>query len=129
MTRRGWIVAGYLLAFSFGAVSGAAIVEGRTATRQTALFGPLRKSSAFMTLLEQRLDLSPSQRDEVEKILSRYETERRAALAPVEPQLQETRDAMRHSVRETLSPNQQTDFDALVVEFDKARESRRLKEK
>lgn len=120
-----WKVAGAFVAvFILGAATGAAIGHVVEVRGAIDMFDSAKRGSrhgTFIWSLDRKLALSDDQRARIETILKSYDARMDEALAPVEDAARDVRKAMRAEVRETLKPEQQSEFDRLIASWDAAR--------
>lgn len=77
--------------------------------------GKSRRSSRAQ--LADRLNLSPDQRRMLDSVLDARNEKMKALLAPVRPQLDSVRFAARAVIRARLSPEQQANWDQVLIEM------------
>jgi Spy/CpxP family protein refolding chaperone len=71
----------------------------------------LRQQCAYSGVLQRELGLTNEQRDSVRAIWRRHRSEFRAALAPVQPQLDSIRAHIRGELRAVMTAEQRASFD------------------
>jgi hypothetical protein len=115
------VLAGVFLA---GAVSGGALTA-RVASRrvQAILAGDPKQvlPALYGEVLTRRLGLSPAQRRDIERIVDDDHAELARVGQSVYPELSAMRQRRHARIRALLTPAQQAQFDALVVDYERRR--------
>ena len=118
--------------FAAGVVTGGLLVHKaervRSPQRQTAsrVQGPAAGFRLeLLRRMERELDLTPDQRQRIDKILEESQDRSRALMEPVTPQLREEVKRAKAEFREVLTPGQQATFDTLLKQQQRPRETRR----
>jgi len=83
-----------------------------------------RRRCSYSGMLQRELSLTDAQRDSVRVVWRRHRGEFRAALQPVQPQLDSVRAQVRAELRAMLTPDQRTAFDRLIARERSERERR-----
>ncbi len=99
---------------------GAVLVGGAlgfTANRAIERRDDPRKTRSSRAQLADRLNLSPDQRRMLDSVLDARNEKMKALLAPVRPQLDSVRFAARAVIRARLSPEQQANWDQVLLEM------------
>lgn len=124
-----------MVIFGTGVVTGGLLVhkvsENRpTKAHQTAGLKPPTISPGtmrieFLRRVERELDVSPQQRDAIDKILTASQERTKKLMEPVAPKLRDEMQATREAVRNALTPEQQKRFDELAKAQQRPREPKR----
>ncbi len=99
---------------------GAVLVGGAlgfTANRAIERRDDPKKNRSSRAQLADRLNLSPDQRRMLDSVLDARNEKMKALLAPVRPQLDSVRFAARAVIRARLSPEQQANWDQVLLEM------------
>ncbi len=110
--------------FLLGAVTGAAVWHVVYAHMVTDMFDAAASGSrrgVFLWSLDRKLDLSKSQRRDIEAILRDYDRELAEVSPPPDPRVLALRDRMRSDIRSKLDEKQRARFDDLMRDFDEVR--------
>ncbi|MBI1722787.1 MAG: periplasmic heavy metal sensor [Gemmatimonadetes bacterium] len=75
----------------------------------------VHRRCSYSGMLQRELNLTDAQRDSVRAIWRRHRGEFRAALAPVQPQLDSIRAGIRGELRAMMTPPQQVAFDRFLA--------------
>jgi len=121
---------GIVFAFVIGLIVGGFVMAALVKTHAVHFMrgGPPRMHEVIGRELTGNLELSPSQREEVAKILAEYETVFRALGQKSKDDLQATARDMETRIRGVLSPEQQKRFDENVRRVHERMEHRRDRE-
>lgn len=124
-------------------IFGAGVITGALAVRQTpTLNAPVRQrppvpnrsgiiSAAgdlrleFLRRAQRELDLSPDQRERIDKIIKDSQERTRKLMEPVAPELHAELQQTKEQFLQVLSPDQRTRFDKLVKRQQRPHEPRR----
>jgi len=79
----------------------------------------------FLRRAQRELDLSPEQRERVDKILKQSQERTRAIIEPISPQIRAEMLRTKDEFRKILTPEQQQRFDELLKRPSHSREQRR----
>ena len=110
-----------LLAAIFGGAIGS-VVTANVMEHRPGLGG--RGSAWYVDLLEQKLELTPAQRDSVRSVLKRHRGEMDSIWGALEPAMEQMRAAIRADIRLLLTPEQQARFSEVTAELDARRRER-----
>ena len=83
-------------------------------TRATPTFSPSGMRLEFLRRAERELNLTPEQREQVDKIIKESQERTRKIMEPVTPEMRAELRRTKEQFREVLTPEQQARFDALV---------------
>jgi len=115
------VILATIVIFAAGAFTGAVVMRHADPGR----FGAGGMRMEFLRRMERDLDLTPEQRERVDKILKEGQEHTRKAMEPVAPavhaELQRTKDEF----RSVLTPAQQARFDELLRRPPRGREGHR----
>jgi len=124
-----WTVALYMaLVFVCGGVVGAFAYRLYTVSGVSANVGPRNPEEfrkRFMADLKSRLQLNDDQAAKLGAILDETRMRVRAARMTIEPELEKIRDDQRQRISELLSPNQQAEWQKILDERQRKRESKK----
>src|SRR5665213_629643 len=124
-----WTVALYMaLVFVCGGVVGAFAYRLYTVSGVSANVGPRNPEEfrkRFMADLKSRLQLNDDQAAKLGAILDETRMRVRAARMTIEPELEKIRDDQRQRISELLSPNQQAEWQKILDERQRMRESKK----
>jgi len=124
-----WTVALYMaLVFVCGGVVGAFAYRLYTVSGVSANVGPRNPEEfrkRFMADLKSRLQLNDDQAAKLGAILDETRKRVRAARMTIEPDLQKIRDDQRQRISELLSPSQQVEWQKILHERQRKRESKK----
>ena len=124
-----WTVALYMgLVFACGAVVGAFAYRLYTVSDVSANVGqrdPEEYRKRFMAELKNRLNLNDDQAAKVGMIMDQTRQQFRAARATIEPEIQKIREEQRQKISEILSADQQAEFQKMMEQRRRARESKK----
>ena len=124
-----WTVAFYMaLVFACGAVVGAFAYRLYTVSEVSANAGqrnPEEFRKRFMAELKNRLNLSDDQAAKVGAIMDQTRQQFRAARATIEPEIQKIQEEQRQKINEILSADQQPEFQKMMEQRRRARESKK----
>jgi hypothetical protein len=124
-----WTVALYMaLVFACGGVVGAFAYRLYTVSGVSANVGqrnPEEFRKRFMADLKSRLQLSDDQAAKLGTIMDETRMQVRAARMSIEPELEKIRDDQRRRISELLSPNQQAEWQKILDERQRMRESKK----
>jgi len=124
-----WTVALYMaLVFVCGGVVGAFAYRLYTVSGVSANVGPRNPEEfrkRFMADLKSRLQLNDDQAAKLGAILDETRKRVRAARMTIEPDLQKIRDDQRQRISELLSPSQQVEWQKILDERQRKRESKK----
>lgn len=84
-----------------------------------------RSSAGYLERLQERLDLTAVQQDSIRAILDRYEPSFDSLWRETRPRFETLRSAIRSEIRTHLTPEQRTEYDALVERRRRSRASDR----
>jgi Spy/CpxP family protein refolding chaperone len=117
--RRRWtVVVMAIVIFLAGMASGAAVTVVYAVNRlQYAIQHPEVAPARIATNLARRLDLTNEQRDEIEKIMTRRQTEIAAIRRRFQPQIVEQLESVRTDVAAVLDDSQRTEWTQLFERF------------
>ena len=82
-------------------------------------------SSALSTIMSKRLKLSPAQESRVDSILDERGRQYRIVMSPIQPKMDSIKLNAREQIRLVLSPEQITEFEALITEMSDTTRQRR----
>jgi Spy/CpxP family protein refolding chaperone len=94
----------------------------RPAAHPGRVFSPGGSRLEFLRRAQRALDLTPEQREKVDKILKDSQERTRKLMEPVSPQLRLEIQHAREEFRQVLTPDQQERFDQLVKKPARPRE-------
>jgi Spy/CpxP family protein refolding chaperone len=123
-----------MVIFGTGVVTGGLLVKYSSASRVPHLHGlgrPAQPISAggmkldFLRRAERELNLTPEQRERIDKIISASQERTRKILEPISPKLREDMKQTKEEFRAVLTPEQQKRFDELLKQQQRPREPRR----
>jgi hypothetical protein len=119
--RTGGVVAlGFALGMAAGALTFRAVEQRRL--RELVMGDPaVMRTRLTMRALENRLELTPDQRAEAERVLHAQEASYREALEPCRPPVRELRREMARRLEPVLNDAQRSALDALVREGERYR--------
>ena len=124
-----WTVALYMaLVFACGGVAGAFAYRLYTVSGVSANVGPRNPEEfrkRFMADLKSRLQLNDDQAAKLGVILDETRLRVRAARSSIEPELEKIRDDQKQKISELLSPSQQLEWQKIVDERQRKRESKK----
>lgn len=124
-----WTVALYMaLVFVCGGVVGAFAFRLYTVSGVSANVGqrnPEEFRKRFMADLKSRLQLSDDQAAKLGVIMDETRMRVRAARMTIEPELEKIRDDQKQKISELLSPNQQAEWQKILDERQRKRESKK----
>jgi hypothetical protein len=125
MTRSFWRT-GVLVAavFVMGVVTGGLVMRAvqQRRLREIMLGDPAAmRTRLTMFALERRLDLTPAQRAEAERLLTEQESDYRVAVEACRPRVRALRRDMATRLAPALEPAQRASLDELVREGERAR--------
>lgn len=124
-----WTVALYMaLVFVCGGVVGAFAYRLYTVSGVSANVGPRNPEEfrkRFMADLKSRLQLNDDQAAKLGAILDETRMRVRAARMTIEPELEKIREDQRQRISELLSPNQQVEWQKILDERQRKRESKK----
>ncbi len=128
------VILATLVIFIAGLVTGAVLVRQSSWVRR-AVRPPVTRPGGpgtpgimrveFLRRLQRELDLSPEQKERIEKILKEGQEESRRIMEPVMPELRQQFSRTKDQFREVLTPEQRRKFDELVRHPQHSREKRR----
>ncbi len=113
-----------LLAVLLGAVAGSAITAG-TMGGNRGPGGHRRGSDWYVELLQRELDLTTTQRDSVEAVLTRYSAPMEGIWADMETRIDSLRSAIRLDIQSQLTAAQQSRYAEVTARLDAERRSHR----
>lgn len=79
----------------------------------------------FLRRAERELNLTPEQRERIDKIISASQERTKKIMEPVTPKIREDMKQTKEEFRAVLTPEQQQRFDELVKQLQRPREPRR----
>ena len=124
-----WTVAFYMaLVFACGSVVGAFAYRLYTVSDVSANAGqrnPEEFRKRFMAELKNRLNLNDDQAAKVGAIMDRTRQQFRAARLTIEPEIQKIREEQRQKISEILSAGQQAEFQKMMEQRRRARDSKK----
>ena len=124
-----WTVALYMaLVFVCGGVVGAFAYRLYTVSGVSANVGPRNPEEfrkRFMADLKSRLQLNDDQAAKLGAIMDETRMRVRAARMTIEPELEKIRDDQRQRISELLSPNQQVEWQKILDERQRKRDSKK----
>ncbi|HSR08945.1 MAG TPA: hypothetical protein VLM42_17510 [Bryobacteraceae bacterium] len=124
-----WTVALYMaLVFVCGGVVGAFAYRLYTVSGVSANVGPRNPEEfrkRFMADLKSRLQLNDDQAAKLGAIMDETRMRVRAARMTIEPELEKIRDDQKQKISELLSPSQQIEWQKIVDERQRKRESKK----
>lgn len=115
-----------MVIFGAGVITGALVVRYDAAlynsppqragfgTRFAEFGSPGGMRLEFLRRMQRDLDLTPEQRDRIDKVLKQSQERTRKIMQPVAPQLHQELEQAKTEFREILTPPQQTRFDELL---------------
>jgi Spy/CpxP family protein refolding chaperone len=115
------VILATMVIFAAGALTGALLVRLPAHPRQ----GPGGTRLEFLRRVERELDLTPEERERIEKILKESQEQTRKIMEPVSPALQAQMQKTKEEFRQALTPEQQGRFDQLLKHSQRAREAHR----
>ena len=130
------VILATMVIFGAGVITGALVVRytaGLYNSRpqrsgfgtRTAEFGsPGGMRLEFLRRMQRDLDLTPDQRDRIDKVLKQSQERSRKIMQPVAPQLHQELEQAKAEFREILTPAQQAHFDELLKLQQRFREHR-----
>jgi Spy/CpxP family protein refolding chaperone len=118
------VVTGVLLVY-YAIPSGARPRAG-TALRPGVLTSPGGMRLEFLRRMQRDLDLTPDQRERIDKLLKESQERSRRMMAPLAPALREEVKRAKDEFRQVLTPDQQARFDDLIKRQQRARDQRRV---
>jgi len=80
----------------------------------TATPTPMGMRIEFLRRAQRELDLTPEQREQVDKLLKESQDRSRKIMEPISPQLRQEFQHTREEFRALLTPNQQLKFDEIL---------------
>jgi len=83
-------------------------------SRQAEFGSPGGMRLEFLRRLQPYLDLTPEQRDQIDKLLKQSQERTRKIMEPVSPQLHQELQRAKAEFREALTPEQRARFDELL---------------
>jgi len=126
--RPQWIATfALLLSFGIGLVAGVFLERGLLHGRwsgEPAFFRPMPPELALRRFAE-RLNLTPAQREKLEKILEEHRQKFLELRRTTRPQVEAIEQSLRSNLRAMLTPEQQARFDHMVKRFDEMHGRRR----
>ncbi len=124
-----WTVALYMgMVFACGAVVGAFAYRLYTVSVVSANVGqrnPEEFRRRFMAELKARLNLNDDQAAKVGVIMDQTRQQFRAARAAIEPEIRKIREEQRQKISEILSADQQAEFQKMIEQRRRTRESKK----
>jgi Spy/CpxP family protein refolding chaperone len=115
------VILATIIIFAAGAFSGAVLVRHAAPAR----FGPGGMRLEFLRRMERDLDLTPDQRQRVDKILKEAQEHTRKIMEPVAPAIHAELQRTKDEFRQILTPAQQVRFDELLRHSMRGREPHR----
>ena len=116
-----------ILAFALGGLVGGAA----TMVAERSTHSPPRGKDAgrmgFIQRLDQELDLTDGQQQEIAEVLARHEPAMDSTWAAVRVQFETQRQQVRRDIRAALSPEQLAKYDAMLARRDSTRRNRESK--
>jgi Spy/CpxP family protein refolding chaperone len=109
------------LAFLLGALLTGAVMGFAAARAIDAPVAGARPAPSFRDSVAKVLELSPAQRDSLDRILDQRNEHMRQAMAPVKPQLDSIKNVSRDQIRQMLTPAQRETFEALLAQQERER--------
>ncbi len=120
-----WLTAAIIaVVFVLGVLTGGFATRARQQRQfREFMFGDPAAVRTRLTLfaLERRLDLTPSQRAEAERLLRDQEVEYRAAVEPCRPRVRALRQEMARKLSPVLEPEQRAILEEILQRGDRAR--------
>ena len=124
-----WTVALYMaLVFVCGSVVGAFAFRLYTVSGVSANVGPRNPEDfrkRFLSDLKTRLTLSDEQASKVAAVMDETRSRFKATHDSIEPEIQKIREDQRQKISELLSPDQLQEWEKMVEERRRARESKK----
>ena len=120
------VILATMVIFGAGVITGALVVRYDSAlynsrpqragfgTRSVEFGSPGGMRLEFLRRMQRDLDLTPEQRDRIDKVLKQSQERTRKIMQPVAPQLHQELEQAKTEFREILTPAQQTRFDELL---------------
>lgn len=126
------VILATMVIFGTGVITGGIVVD-RVAQRSRPHHAPGVKPSGspggtrvdFLKKAERELDLSTQQREQADKLISSSQERIKKMMEPVNPKIREELQRTRDEFRALLTPEQQTRFDEMVKQQQRARDQRR----
>ena len=115
------VILATIVIFAAGALTGALVVRHT----EPAKFGAGGMRLEFLRRMERDLDLSPEQRERIDKILKEGQEHTRKAMEPVAPAVHAELQRTKEEFRAVLTPAQQGRFDELLKRPPRGREGHR----
>ncbi len=126
-----------MIIFGTGVVTGGLLVahservrmarpqHGAGAARLAQPISPGWTRLDFLRRVQKELDLTPEQRERIDKIISASQAQTKKLMEPVEPHLRQEVQKARAEFREVLTPEQRERFDKLIKLQQHPRDQRR----
>ncbi len=125
------VILATIVIFATGVVTGGLLVhrsEAAVRARRNAAVAQGMPAGGmkleFLRRIQRELDLTPAQRERVDAIISQAQERTRRVMEPVVPQLRAEVDKAKADFREVLTPPQQTRFDEILKQQQRARNQR-----
>ncbi len=128
------VILATLVIFIAGLVTGAVLVRQTPALRRavrpsaprtgTALGSPGVMRLELLRRLQRELELTPEQKERIDKILKEGQEDSRRIMEPVMPELKARFQRTKEQFREVLTPEQRLKFDELIKRPQHSREKR-----
>jgi Spy/CpxP family protein refolding chaperone len=115
------VILATIVIFAAGALTGALVVRLPTHPRQ----GPGGMRLDFLRRVERDLDLTPEQRERIDKILKESQEHTSKIMEPIAPALHAELQRTKEEFRQALTPQQQARFDQLLKHSQRGREAHR----
>jgi Spy/CpxP family protein refolding chaperone len=130
------VILATMVIFGTGVVTGGLLVKysnsnrgphqhGSTPGRPAQPVSPSGMKFEFMRRAERELNLTPDQRERIDKIIAASQERTKKILEPVNPQIREDMKQTKEEFRAVLNPEQQTHFDELLKQQQRPRDPRR----
>jgi Spy/CpxP family protein refolding chaperone len=119
------VVTGGLVVHHVGHIRSVRPLHGGNAGRQARPLSPGGLRLDLLRHMQQELNLTPAQRERIDKIIRQGQEHTREITEPVRPQLEAEVEKVMQAFRDVLTPEQQARFDQLLKQQQHSRESRR----
>jgi Spy/CpxP family protein refolding chaperone len=118
------VVTGGLLVHRVGHIRSVRPLHGGNVARQAQPPSPGGLRLDLLRRMQQELNLTPAQRERIDKIIHQGQEHTRKITEPVRPQLQAEVQQVMQAFRDALTPEQQARFDQLLKQQQHPREPR-----
>jgi Spy/CpxP family protein refolding chaperone len=130
------VILATMVIFGTGVVTGGLLVKYSNASRGPRLhpsatnrpaqpISPSGMKVEFLRRAERELNLTPEQRERIDKIITASQERTKKILEPVSPKIREDMKQTKEEFRAVLTPDQQTRFDELLKQQQRPRDPRR----